>query len=336
MQSSPLAYPSRPRPGPGDPAGIARSRTTATVFGVDVRCDSPLALLQGARAHPTGRPVELEETTLARLSMDWPGGRTICVQRPRSRPAHFRIEAHARAGYLMWGRGRGSYVLSADARRLRCAPASGPAEAWQRFLIGQVLPFAALVHGLEVLHASAVVLDGRAMALTGPSGAGKTSLALALCRRGAEFLTDDVLAVEPLAHGLVAHPGPPLLALRREDSDRISDAAVAPLAGVVATGARERIARVSGAASPVTLAALFFLDRSAGQARGTSFEPCADARTLLASTFNFVLDSPARMRRLLDVGALLARGRAERITVPGSVDADQLAAAVIARVRRAA
>ena len=61
---------------------------------------------------------------------------------------------------------------------------TGPGE-WQRFLIAQVLPFAAALHGLEVLHASAVTVAGRALALLGPSGAGKTSLALALCRTGA-------------------------------------------------------------------------------------------------------------------------------------------------------
>jgi hypothetical protein len=179
------------------------------------------------------------------------------------------------------------------------------------------------------------VLDGRAVGFTGPSGAGKTSLALALCRRGARFLTDDVLALEPLARGLAAHPGPPLLALRREDFDRAIGDARALQAQVVAAGARERIARVPRAASPVALTALFFLDRRAGEACGASFEPCADARTLLGSTFNFVLDTPARMCRLLDVCAMVSRGRAERITVPASVDAGGLAEAVIARLGRA-
>ena len=57
------------------------------------------------------------------------------------------------------------------------------------------------------LHASAVALDGRALAFVAPSGTGKTSVAAHLVARGASFLTDDALAVEPVPGGLLAHPG---------------------------------------------------------------------------------------------------------------------------------
>ena len=57
MQASTLAGPSRAGGGRGAPAGIAGKGTVATVFGLDVRCDSPLALLHGwihsvARVNP--------------------------------------------------------------------------------------------------------------------------------------------------------------------------------------------------------------------------------------------------------------------------------------------
>ena len=67
MQASTLAGPSRAGGGRGAPAGIAGKGTVATVFGLDVRCDSPLALLHGAHAPPTGRALELQRTSLARL-----------------------------------------------------------------------------------------------------------------------------------------------------------------------------------------------------------------------------------------------------------------------------
>ncbi|SCW59057.1 hypothetical protein [Ancylobacter rudongensis] len=47
-----------------------------------------------------------------------------------------------------------------------------------------------------LLHASAVVRDGRAFLFCGQSGAGKSTLAAALMRSGCDILADDVCAVE--------------------------------------------------------------------------------------------------------------------------------------------
>ncbi|MGE0708750.1 MAG: hypothetical protein AB7N76_21330 [Planctomycetota bacterium] len=46
------------------------------------------------------------------------------------------------------------------------------------------------------LHAAAVVWEGRGVALVGESGAGKSSLAWELCRRGATYLGDEHLFLE--------------------------------------------------------------------------------------------------------------------------------------------
>lgn len=42
------------------------------------------------------------------------------------------------------------------------------------------------------LHASTVVLNNKAVAITGPAGAGKSGLALELMSRGATLLADDI------------------------------------------------------------------------------------------------------------------------------------------------
>jgi hypothetical protein len=95
----------------------------------------------------------------------------------------------------------------------------------------------------------------------------------------------------------------------------------------------ELVLRVDGASSAVPLGALFFLDRPArGAIRRLCFEPVEDARLLLASTFNFVLDTPQRMRGLLDVCSLAAQRPVERIEIPPSLDAAGLAEAVLRRV----
>jgi len=203
-------------------------------------------------------------------------------------------------------------------------------DAWQRFLIGQVLPFAAALKGLEVLHASAIALDGRADALAGPSGAGKTSLALALCARGARFLADDVLALERVDEVLLGHPGTPLAGVAHERGAALADGE--RLAGVVAVDGRECLIAQADVSDAAPLGALLLLERRRDGPEEPVFEALAGGLALLASTFNFVLTDPGRQERLLDLCALAARGRVEKVLVGLGTDADALADAVLARL----
>jgi hypothetical protein len=205
-------------------------------------------------------------------------------------------------------------------------------DVWQRLLIAQILPFAALLHGLEVFHASAAVLDGHALAFVGPSGAGKTSVALELCRLGADFLADDVLALEIRDGELLAHPGTQIAGLDHAEARRLERAGEPRSEKVVAVNDRELLLRMRGGAEPAPLAALFFLDRRSDGPPSPRFEPVGDAQPLLGATFNFVLATPERLRGLLEVCALAAQCRVERIVAGPDVDATQLAGAVERRM----
>jgi hypothetical protein len=48
----------------------------------------------------------------------------------------------------------------------------------------------------EVVHGTAVEIDGWAVLLTGPSGSGKSDLALRLIDRGAALIGDDYVAID--------------------------------------------------------------------------------------------------------------------------------------------
>jgi hypothetical protein len=320
------------------PAGPAAAEprggvTVATAFGLDMRSRLRFSFLEGSRAAPTGRTLAIERQANDVESLGWPdSAKLICDQRDLDGEVLFRIEEQPKVGYRVWGPDHGAHLLAPDGRRLGCDPAGSPDEAWQRLVIAQALPFAALLQGLEVFHASAVALDGEAIATVGPSGAGKTSVALELCRLGAEFLADDVLALEIDGERLLAHPGTQLAGLDHAEAERLADAGKPRREPVIATNERERLVRMGGAAGPAPLAALFFLDRRSEGPRQPRFEPVQDAQWLLSATFNFVLGTPERLSRLLEVCALAARCRVERVLAGPHASATDLARAIAQRV----
>lgn len=307
------------------------------MFGLDVWTEERLPFLRGASTVATGRRLDLTLRDGGVEALDWPeAAELISDERLPDGEVSFRIERDPDCGYLIWGPRYGASLVSADARRLQGVLGSGGLDAWQRLLIAQALPFAAVLRGLEVLHASAVVAEQGAVAFLGGSGAGKTSLALALCRRGAGFLADDVLAIEAGAGSLVGHPGAALAGVDHPEANLLIESRRLSRQDVLAVNDRERVVSIPEAAAPARLAALFFLDRRSDGPARPHFEEAADAQMLLAATFNLVLADPQRLRTLLDVCATASLGRVERVLAGPGVDATELGAAVEARLRGAA
>jgi serine kinase of HPr protein (carbohydrate metabolism regulator) len=67
----------------------------------------------------------------------------------------------------------------------------------------------------ETLHASTVALDGRAVLISGPSGSGKSDLALRLLDRGFGLVSDDQTIVKKDGSRLLAS-APPTIAGKLE------------------------------------------------------------------------------------------------------------------------
>jgi serine kinase of HPr protein (carbohydrate metabolism regulator) len=67
----------------------------------------------------------------------------------------------------------------------------------------------------ETLHATCVAIGGRGVLLMGPSGSGKSDLALRLIDRGAGLVSDDYTVLTAADGQLVASP-PPAIAGRIE------------------------------------------------------------------------------------------------------------------------
>jgi len=97
----------------------------------------------------------------------------------------------------------GRFLISPDGLELLCDLEPG-IESWADILASQALPPAATIRGLEVLHTSGVVADGRAVLVAGPPGAGKSSLATALVRAEGQLLSDDAVALQLTDGALIA------------------------------------------------------------------------------------------------------------------------------------
>jgi hypothetical protein len=106
------------------------------------------------------------------------------------------------------------FLIPADGRHIVYGPLGDASEeSIQTYLLGQVLSYALTKQGHEPLHATVVVIGGRAVGFLGESGMGKATLAAAFLKTGATLLTDDLLRLAPHGAGYLAFPGPPRIKL---------------------------------------------------------------------------------------------------------------------------
>lgn len=100
------------------------------------------------------------------------------------------------AGYLIRVRGLGSFTIDRELRAIAWAVVPGKQQLAAVMLVGTVLALLLVLRGSLVLHASAVAVAGGALAFTGQSGRGKSTVAALCAAAGAAVVSDDVLLVE--------------------------------------------------------------------------------------------------------------------------------------------
>jgi hypothetical protein len=147
--------------------------------------------------------------------------------------------------------------------------------------------------GLLPLHATAVVVDGRAIALGGPSGSGKSTLAARLSAKGYMPMADGVCAID-MADGkpISVLPGIPHLQLWRDALDRLG-IAVDGLTRILSTKEKFLLERRGGLVDvPQPLAAVVvILRRISGE---IAIERLRGAAAVTALRDNVHLQRPAR------------------------------------------
>jgi hypothetical protein len=280
-----------------------RAHHRLAAFGLHIDCDWTLPASAPVAAGPQGGPrTSVRLLSAEQIDEHWsaPAERIFEPTYPdgRSRFTVDRTSDHYRLQFDGFGR----HLVAADGSMVGCELTGTPRERQERFLFAQALPLASALQGFELLHASAVCVGSSVVAFVGPSGIGKTWLASRLVRRGAGFVTDDVLAIEDRAGGPLAQPGPGFMAIPTDDRVLIETGAGA-LGRVIGTSDKVH-ASPTPPAAPMPLRALLHL------LPGEAFElaPLEGedvARRILASAFAPYLVTRDRLRRHLETAQLL-------------------------------
>jgi hypothetical protein len=193
------------------------------LYGLVVRSDRALA---GLEAAPTGAaPVDVTIAlgAGARPADAWSSA-AVHYRGPDTADGLPTVEVRRSEDAGFWFRYADGTEFTLDREGTRVAAwwaAASTLEDTATYLLGPVLGFALRLRGVLALHASAVLIDGRAVALVGPSGAGKSTTAAAFAAAGVPVLADDVLAVRTVGDDAMAFPSYRVLRLWEESEQML-------------------------------------------------------------------------------------------------------------------
>ena len=189
------------------------------------------------------------------------------------------------------------------------------------YLLGPVFGFILRLRGFTCLHASAVAVGGRALAMTGEAETGKSTTAAAFARRGHAVLSDDIVALRPMGDNFLAGSGYPRVCLWPDSVNLLCGSPDAlprltpnwekcylPLDGNGQHFQEE----------PLPLAAIYVLGDRVGNSAGPRIETLSSASALIAlvanTYMNYLLDRTMRHEEFDLLTALVARVPVRRVT----------------------
>ena len=200
-------------------------------------------------------------------------------------------------------------------------PESSTVDDVATYLLGSIMGLVLRLRGITCLHASAVAIDGRAVALVGASGSGKSSTAAAFAQMGFPVLADDVVALVADRGNYWVQPAYPRVRLWRESVESLFGSADAlPL---MAPGWEKRYLPLGSESlrfphQPLELASIYVLDEREPELQFPRLEcvnPSAAMIVLVAHSFatNF-LDRSLRSAEFDFLAGVVERVPVVRVT----------------------
>jgi len=274
-------------------AACAPPFKTYSLFGLAISSALPLPCpeLQGADILPEVALLEASERDIA-----------DCLEGPPVRTDDndcwkCRVFADGTA-YVRWC-DRFEFAVAGDGGRVLWRKlVEVPNEVLFTYLLGHVLSYCLLARGFEQLHATAVVIDGSAIALLGGCGFGKSTLAAALLSRGYPLLTDDVLVLRFQENSVVARPSLPRIKLLPESTPSLFAGLQSIPMNHLTTKMIFQLNSDQHVSQEFPLRSIYLLPQKSGsrisvrQLRGhASFLP------LISNCFNDIVTSPERLKQ---------------------------------------
>jgi hypothetical protein len=211
------------------------------------------------------------------------------------------------------------FVVSADRSQALWRKWGGvPDEALFTYLLGHVLSYCLLSRGIEPLHATSVIVDGKAIALLGDSGYGKSTLAGALLSRGARLITDDLLVLEFSDDQVLAHPSTARIKLTPESADAVFHGRRSTLMNAFTSKMIFPLQEYEHVPHPVPLDRVYLVPAKPGSRISIrSLRGRAAFLPIIRSTFNNVVLTPPRLKQQFAfAGKLTSRVAIKRLSYP--------------------
>lgn len=121
---------------------------------------------------------------------------------------------------LVWGDAL-RFVIAPGRDRVRLISRAAMLEYAPTLVVGFVLGYLLYLRGVLCLHGSVLERGGQAFAVLGEGGAGKSTVAAALVRRGAVLLSDDLVVISRMAQCVRVEPGCASIRLDSTAAERV-------------------------------------------------------------------------------------------------------------------
>lgn len=156
-----------------------------------------------------------------------PGPAQVVIRREKIRRDQyvmkkgFLIREMTPSGFLFCVKDVAAFLI-VNGETILVDPDTQEQEAWEMLLSGPVMAILLQQRGFLTLSGSAFLYDDRAILMLGPSGVGKSSLAMALDKKGCSFLTDDICAISFSEEGKpILHCGSGQVALWQDSMEAL-------------------------------------------------------------------------------------------------------------------
>lgn len=208
------------------------------------------------------------------------------------------------------------FFFDAAGRRLwQVSPAAYSVAYVCTYLVGAVMGFALRLRGIVSLHASAVLVDGRAVAFIGPPGAGKSTVAAAFASAGFQVLCDDLAPLRIRGAEISIAPGFPRLRLWPESAQLLLQPDLPPI--VAGWDKRELRLDEAFCDAPAALAAIYQVERAAAPDHEIVAVTARDALLAIAAntSVNYLLERGMRAHEMGVLQQLVQRTMIRRLRI---------------------